>query len=186
VSFLPPPHQVDLTKLRFEKLLPGWNVCSFDCTEADGSDPGGLQEFIQKEALTFQAEKLGVTYLVFHKNDIVAFLTVSMNCLSVEELPEKEKVPKIKVRYPVLFLGRLGVDKRYQNQNVGTYVCQWIVGLARSLSEIVGCRYLALHALPERSSFYTREPLNFVESSSGRTDTKKLLYCRIADVPSKD
>ena len=78
MSFLPSPHQVDLTKLRFEKLLPGWNVCSFDCTEADGSDPGGLQEFIQKEALTFQVEKLGVTYLVFHKNDIVAFLTVSM------------------------------------------------------------------------------------------------------------
>jgi len=176
---LPSAQAIDLTKLHFVKLSPESNISTLDCTEDNGADPLGLQEFILKEALTYQAERIGVTYLVLHEKTIVVFLTVSMNCLSLEELQQQEMIPEIKVRHPALLLGRLVVDKRFRNLGIGTYLCQWVIGLARYLSELVGCRYVALHTLPDRSGFYKREPLNFTESSQPRPDKKKLLYRKI-------
>jgi GNAT superfamily N-acetyltransferase len=182
VLFLPSTQPVDLTKVQFQRLSSTSKLKGFDCTEADGTDPLGLQEFIQKEALVYQSERIGVTYLTLHGKDVVAFITVSMNCLSVNELDKPEKVAEISTRrYPALLLGRLGVDKRFRDQKVGTYLCLWVIGLARRISQVVGCRYVALHTLPEKAPFYTREPLNFVESSLQRTDKKKLLYRRIVD-----
>jgi GNAT superfamily N-acetyltransferase len=182
VLFLPSARLVDLTKLQFLKLSSTSKLEGFDCTEADGTDPVGLQEFIQKEALVYQSERIGVTYLILHGKDVVAFITVSMNCLSVNELEEPEKIAKVSSRrYPALLLGRLGVDKRFRDQNVGTYLCLWVIGLARQISQFVGCRYVTLHTLPEKTPFYKREPLNFIESSLERSDNKKLLYRRIVD-----
>jgi len=179
---LPSTQPVDPTKLQFLKLSSISRLEGFDCTEADGTDPLGLQEFIQREALVYQSERIGVTYLVLHGKDVVAFITVSMNCLSVDELEKPEKIAEVSSRrYPALLLGRLGVDKRFRDQNVGTYLCLWVIGLARRISQFVGCRYVALHTLPEKTGFYTRGPLDFVESSLERPDKKKLLYRRIVD-----
>lgn len=177
---MPSPQPVDLARLHFVKLAPSFNLGGFDCTEPDGTDPLGLQEFIQKEALLYQSERIGVTYLILHAKDLVAFITVSMNCSSVDELEKPERVARVSSkRYPALLLGRLGVDKNFRDQKIGTYLCLWVIGLARRISQYVGCRYVALHTLPEKASFYTREPLNFVESSLERRDKKKLLYRRI-------
>lgn len=92
-----------------------------------------------------------------------------------------EKLPEIKVPYPALLLGRLAVDKNCRDKGIGTFLCQWVIGLARELATRVGCRYVALHTLPQKISFYTRDPLNFVVSSLKRSDAKLLLYRRVVD-----
>jgi hypothetical protein len=116
---------VDLTELQFLKLSSTSKLEGFDCTEADGTDPLGLQEFIQREALVYQSERIGVTYLIPHGKDVVAFITVSMSCLSVDELEKPEKIAEVSSRkYPALLLGRLDVDERFRDQNVGTCVSE--------------------------------------------------------------
>lgn len=175
------PRKVDLSKLRFEKLSRESDTTALDCTDEDGSDPFGLQVFIRDEALTYQAEKLGVTYLVFQDSDLVGFVTVSMTCLSIADLGEDEKVKGVRVPYPALLLGRLAVDKRLRGKGIGASLCRFAIGLAVEVSNTIGCRYVALHTLPNRVSFYTKEPLNFVESSLERPDKKKLLYLRVVD-----
>ena len=134
----------------------------------DGTDPHGLQEFITNEALKYQTERLGVTYLVFQDSAPVAFLTVSMSCLKISELDAEEQVSEVKVPYPALLLGRLAVEKKHRHKDIGTFLCQWVIGLARDISGRVGCRYVALHTLPKTLDFYTRAPLNFVVSSLQR------------------
>jgi hypothetical protein len=111
----------------------------------------------------------------------MAFLTVSMTSLTIMELEPTEKVPKAFMPYPSLLLGRLAVDKRCQHSRIGTQLCLWTIGLARELSTRVGCRYVALHTLPNKVDFYTRPPLNFIKSSYERSDGKRLLYRRIVD-----
>jgi GNAT superfamily N-acetyltransferase len=168
-------------RLQFRKLSPESDTSSLDCTDEDGTDPFGLQVFVTQEAFTYQAEKLGVTYLAFYEERLVGFVTVSMTCLKIEEVEEEEKVGEIRVPYPALLLGRLAVDKGLRRKGIGTSLCEFAIGLAVDISERVGCRYVALHTLPNRVSFYTQEPLSFVESSLERRDNKKLLYRRIAD-----
>jgi len=181
VSLLVSTSRVEPPSLRFEKLSSNLNSSSFDCTEADGSDPHGLQVFITDEALKYQTERLGVTYLVFQDSAPVAFLTVSMTCLRIAELGHLEKVPEIKVPYPALLLGRLAVEKNCRGKGIGMFLCQWVIGLARELSTRVGCRYVALHTLPQNVGFYTRHPLSFVVSSLKKSDGKLLLYRRVVD-----
>lgn len=178
--FLQSTPRVDPSSLRLEKLTSNLNSTIFDCTE-DENDPYGLQDFITSEALKYQTERLGVTYLVFQKADPVAFLTVSMTHLALNQLESPEEVPNVRTPYPALLLGRLAVHKDRRNEQIGTFLCQWVIGLARELSARVGCRYVALHTLPERVKFYTRDPLNFVVSSFKRADGKALLYRRITD-----
>jgi len=101
--------------------------------------------------------------------------------LSIADLGEDEEVRGVRVPYPALLLGRLAVDKRLRGKGIGASLCRFAVGLAVEVSNTIGCRYVALHTLPDRVSFYTKEPLNFVESSLERPDKKKLLYLRVVD-----
>jgi len=146
-----------------------------DCTEADGTDPLGLQEFIEGEALKYQEESLGVTYLLLHGQDSIAFMTVSMACFEVEELGNLEQVDGVRVPHPALLLGRLAVDKEFRSKGIGTSLCKYAVGLATVMSDLVGCRYVALHTTQAKASFYTQDPLNFVVCSQQKG---KLLLCR--------
>jgi GNAT superfamily N-acetyltransferase len=181
VAFLTTGSAVEPSTLRYEKLSSNLTSATFDCTEADGTDPLGLQDFITREAMKYQDERLGVTYVWFQDTRPAGFLTVSMTSLPIAQLEAPEMVAKVQVPYPALLLGRLAVDKRCRRQSIGTFLCQWAIGLARDLSTRVGCRYVALHTLSEKTNFYTQDPLNFVESSFKRPDGKRLLYRRIAD-----
>jgi hypothetical protein len=115
--------KVDLSKLRFEKLSRESDTTALDCTDEDGSDPFGLQVFIRDEALTYQAEKLGVTYLVFQDSDLVGFVTVSMTCLSIADLGEDEKVKGGSRPVPRPVVGALGSGQETQGEG------HWCVAL---------------------------------------------------------
>jgi GNAT superfamily N-acetyltransferase len=134
-----------------------------------------LQEFITEEALKYQEESLGVTYLLVHDKDPIAFITVSMACIEVEQLGGLKRVQGVRVPYPALLVGRLAVDKKLRGMGVGSLLCKYAVGVATGISDIIGCRYVALHTNQARANFYTRDPLNFVVCSQ---EKGRLLLCR--------
>ncbi len=77
------------------------DVSSFSCGVKD------MDEFIQKEALDFQKERLGVTYLFMHDQELVGFAALSMADLKREKMEAKHR-PQSKVEnYPALLIGQL-------------------------------------------------------------------------------
>ena len=86
-------------QLKFEVLNKNHDLRAFDCSYEDEM---GLNEFIHDEALQFQNEKMGITYLFFYNNIIVGFATLAMSQLEIKET--KIKLPfKTTIRdYPAL------------------------------------------------------------------------------------
>ena len=167
----------EVEQLKFEKL-DRQDLSSFDCRD-DGKDEQGLQEFIEKEALNYQQENLGVTYLILLNEKVVAFLTVAMTSIFVERMKEEEKLAGVPFEnYPALLLGRLGVDNRFRHKQLGTKACSWCLGLARDLSKRIGCKYVVLHARDAVVPFYICN--FFILSEAEKEKPTKLLYRKVA------
>lgn len=163
------------------KLLSSHDLSSFDATEEDGSDPVGLQEFIQQEALKYQEENLGVTYLMMYEDHPVAFLTVAMGNITPTRLKNHERVTirrKITHSYPSLLLGRLAVDKRWRSRGIGEFVLRWVLGHTRWLARHVGCRYVCLHCRDQTAPYYAK--LGFQLCEPRRGDRFRLMYIKCA------
>lgn len=142
---------IDFDRLTITKLSPTHNLSAFDATDCE------LQEFIRDEALAYQKEALGVTYLVILESSIVAFFTLAMNSIPTEKLELQEIIRirgKVNHPYPALLLGRLAVDKEWQSKGIGSFILEWVFGLARSLSASVGCRYVCLHCRDHMVKYY--------------------------------
>jgi len=113
-------------------------------------DTLGLNEFIHKEAMQYQKESRGITYL-FYINDVaIGYVTVAMHAIEVKET--RLGIVTRKKHYPALLLGRLGVHNDYRGRNVGYSICLWTIGLAKELSKKIGCRFVVL--LTEQALWY--------------------------------
>lgn len=89
------------------KILDQYDeVSSFSCGVK------GIDEFIQKEALDFQKERLGVTYIFMHAKELVGFATLSMADLKREKMEAKDRLNSKIENYPALLIGQLAVFAR--------------------------------------------------------------------------
>jgi|GEM_PF-6914987 len=66
-------------------------------------------------------------------------------------------------KYPSIKIARLAVDKRYERQGVGGFLVLAAIGLAMSVSEVIGCRYVTVDSKPESISFYEKLGFKIVE-----------------------
>lgn len=82
------------------------------------------------------------------------------------------------VRYstaPALKLGRMGVDRAFRGRHVGTWILDYVVGLARALAaERVGVRYVTLDALGRASLVAWYQRYGFV-ANEGEADRQVAL-----------
>ncbi len=139
-------------------------VKEFDC----GSTP--LNEFLSTiEVEKYERLKLGRTYVVLYEGELVGFFTISSGEIrssyvrgSARTNDRKFIVEKI----PGLKIGRLAVDKRFQNKGVGRALVAIIAGIARRMGEHVGMRLLIVQSKPESVSFYQR--MGFVQVTSAK------------------
>ena len=77
---MPSSESIDLTKADFKILEEKDNVSKFSCGVKE------IDEFIHEEALDFQNERLGVTYLLYIESKILGFVTLSMADLRKEKM----------------------------------------------------------------------------------------------------
>ena len=136
-----------------KKLDEKMNLSGFDCSNDDDL---GLDEFIHNEALEYQNEGMGVSHLFYVKEKIAGYITVAMGSIGVKST-ELEVEVYDKKRYPALWLGRVAVDNEFRRRNVGKCMLQWSVGLAQSLSEVMGCRFIVLVTKGEHRIKFYRE-----------------------------
>jgi len=98
---------------------------------------------------------IGVTYIATDEDTIFGYMTVAMGTLEVEELSEKKSLPE-HYPLPILRLGRLAVDNRYQGQGIGKQLLRHAFKLALQQRDTVGCVGVVIDAKTEAIEFYQK------------------------------
>ena len=165
---------VKTEEMHFEILNEKHDLSKFDCSE---DDEMGLNEFIHDEAMQFQNEHLGVTYLFFHHNNIVGFATLAMSQIEIKQtkvtLPFEPNIRD----YPALMIGRLATGNKYRGRHVGLSISLWCVSKAKQLSAEVGCRLIIIMTNDKKSSFY--QNCGFMMVPKYERKAKKWMYLPI-------
>lgn len=146
-----PNGDISLAQLSVRLLSEGINLQDFDCSH---DDPLGVNEFIHKEALQYQNELRGMTYVFCYDGVSVGYVTVAMHAIEVKET--KLRIVTREKHYPALLLGRLGVHNDFRNRNVGSALCRWTIGLGNELSKRVGCKFVVLLTAQLKVKFYEK------------------------------
>jgi hypothetical protein len=71
----------------------------------------------------------------------------------------------------------MGVEKRFRKKGLGSFICDICVGLARTLSKRVGCRYVILRTVRSKIEFYLK--CEFVASKKISGNGRLWMYRRI-------
>jgi len=85
----------------------------FDCENED------LNDFIHNDALKHLNEKLAVTYLCMIDETVLGFVSIANASTKIDEKHKKEIIFQYS-EFTAVKLGRLGIDKRYKGNGIGT------------------------------------------------------------------
>jgi predicted N-acetyltransferase YhbS len=120
------------------------------------NDRLGCDDFIHKEdeAKLFQKERHGITYLFSYGGDVIGYVTLAMSSISSKRMDKQYKELVGLKFYPSLLIGRLAVSNNWRRKGVGKYLCDWSLGVAMTLSEKVGCRYVIVETDHINVNFY--------------------------------
>jgi GNAT superfamily N-acetyltransferase len=130
----------------------------------DGFECGGpsLDEWLKKRALKNHASGASRCFVICHAADVVGYYSLSAGAIRHESVTKalRRNMPD---PLPVLVLGRLAIDLRYQNQGVGSALLRDAMIRAVKVSGDAGIFALMVHALSEQAKrFYLSR--GFVES----------------------
>ena len=162
---------IQARELRYEILNGSHDLSAFDCSFEDEM---GLNEFIHDEALQFQNEKMGITYLFFYGNIIVGFATLAMSQLEIKETKIKLPFKTTITDYPALMIGRLATDNNFRGRHVGESICLWCVSKVKQLSNEVGCKLVIILTNDKKHVFYMNCGFDMVPKFEKKT--KKWMY----------
>lgn len=121
-----------------------------------------LKNFLIEDAISNQYNKISKTFLLFHKNNLVGYITLLCDSLRVEgEI--KELCKNINVPYktlPAIKIGKLAVDDNYLKKGFGTKLLHLAYNYAKHVSDkYCGCRFLVLDA--KRNKDKSKNSLHF-------------------------
>ena len=136
-----------------------------------------IDYFIQKEALIFQEQCLGITYVFNHKSKLIGFATLCMGHLNKQKIASKDRLPKRIGSYPSLLIGSLTVSKDHQGNDIGTFICDYCFDKAVKLSQILGCRFLVVDAIESAVDFYVK--YGFILAPKQEKEEQKLMFLDI-------
>lgn len=160
---LPAVREADL---EFERYNKTQDVRQFDCGDK------GLNEFIRDpaEVAFYQDEGYGVTTVVYHHGELVAYFTLNVDKLQSHYVDRRKLANRTRHRskevtldYPSVKIGRFAVDRRHQRRGIGCLLIRHIAGLALSVYGDFGVRLLILEAYPDAQQFYRRIGFEYTE-----------------------
>lgn len=169
-----PSADIDFGRIRNRKLEPSDDLSDFKC---DQDDELGCDEFIhnEDEAKLFQRERQGITYLFFHEDTMIGYVTLAMSSIPAKRMEGRFKKHVHLRIYPSLLVGRLAVDNNWRKKGIGSYLCNWSVGFALSTSEKVGCRYVILETNKgKKVDFY--EKCGFQKGKELKDEEEELVW----------
>ena len=153
--------------VKTESLVPSI-LSEDDCCDDFHCRKDELNKFIHEEAIPFQKERLGTTYLFMNDKKTVGFVTLLMANIRRESLDGDNKPEVGKGQFPALQIGQLAVDVKYEDNDIGTYLLDWSVGFALTTSDRIGCRFVVLDAERQVLDFYEKYGFRMIK----RQDTR--------------
>ena len=136
--------------LLIESLTRGHNRKSFDC----GGDE--VTRFLREKALQDQERDLSRTMVLVNptesENAIIGYHTLVMMQVRQEEIPDDR--PRITRGIPVILLGQIGIDVKFQAQGFGDLLLTDVQARVDEISQKVGIRALMLDARNERLAIW--------------------------------
>ncbi len=122
------------------RVPEGFRAEDFNCGEED------LTAYIcDGTSASDEQAGVSVSYCVHSDEQMVGYFTVLADSIQLQgkERPDGVSYPTL----PAVKIGRMGVDQPFQGSGVGYWILDYVVGLARALSEQIGVRYVTLDAL---------------------------------------
>lgn len=141
---------IDFTKVIPKVLTKDDNCKCFLCGKKT------IDDFIHGEAVEYQNERLGVSYIFLCDDKIIGFVTLSMADLKKEKLDTSDRLKYGKENYPALQISQLAVCQELGDHDIGTFLCDFSLAVAYKLSESVGCRFLVLNSKKDVVGFYEK------------------------------
>jgi GNAT superfamily N-acetyltransferase len=124
----------------------------------DGSDSGSpqLDDWLKRRALRNEAEGASRTYVICQGSEVVAFYCLANGAVMQLAAPGsvRRKMPD---PLPVMVLGRLAVDRRWQGRGFGRALVRDAILRTFQAADIAGIRAILVHAKDQRAkAFYER------------------------------
>lgn len=128
------------------------DVSDFDCGHAT------LNEWLSRRALKNEGHGASRTFVVSDEQGCV----LGYYCLSTGAAEHEDSSGKVRRNMPspipIMVLGRLAVDIKYQNLSIGKGLLKDAILRTLNVAEQVGVRALLVHALSEEAkTFYTKQ-----------------------------
>ncbi len=154
--------------LTYDILSDKYDLSNFDCGDADYDD------FIKNYAPKHQMSKLGTTYLFFHNDKIVGYVTIAMGDLKKEKGTSELKDTGPLRNIPCLFLAQMARDKSVKGLGVGDILIEWVVGKAMGISTEIACRYVLLECEEHNIKVYQRN--GFILIPKSKNDKRNYMF----------
>lgn len=119
-----------------------------------------LDEFIRTLVTQYEKRRIGKTFVAIQADDpatVVGYYTLAASAVACANLPPglAKKLPQHPV--PVVLLGRLAVDQRFQGQSVGEALLADALHRSAMLSNALGVFAVEVLAIDERAAaFYCK------------------------------
>jgi GNAT superfamily N-acetyltransferase len=140
-----------------ERLTPEHDCSTFD----SGSQT--LDGWLRRRALRNEAEGASRTYVACQGNQVAGFYCLASGAVMRLDAPGKirRNMPE---PIPVMVLGRLAVDRRFQRQGLGAGLLRDAILRATQVAEIAGIRAILVHAKDEQARLWYDRFGFFLES----------------------
>jgi GNAT superfamily N-acetyltransferase len=140
-----------------ERLNSSHNIQEFDSGERT------LDEWLKGRALRNEREGASRTYVIHVENVVVGYYCLSTGSIASVSAPGRVR-RNMPDPIPVMLLGRLAIDHRWQGQGLGKALLRNAILRTLQASEIVGIRAIVVNAISDQArQFY--EQYGFISSS---------------------
>lgn len=152
--------------LAVEPLAEEHDSSAFDCSSGHAEDDD-LNDFIKNDALAQREEGWNRTYVAVRKGSkkVIGFFALSQDAITIDRETQR-KHGKEYGKIPAFKIGRLAVDKAYQNKGiVGPFLVRYAMGfIVKEIVPRVGGMYITLDSYPHRAEWYKKH-FNFRENT---------------------
>jgi GNAT superfamily N-acetyltransferase len=128
-------------------LTTAHNVEPFDCGISS------LDAWLKQQALKSEASGASRTYVVYAGNTVVGYCCLAAGAVVRAEAP-KPMQRNMPDPIPVMVLGRLAVDRAYQDQGIGSALLRDAILRVLQAADIAGIKAILVHAVSEEAKGY--------------------------------
>ena len=126
------------------------DVSGFESTSLE------LNEFLKEDALKNQEDLISKTYLCYHFNQLVGYVTFTTDIIRKKDVREEGWIETPYKEYPAIKIARLAVDEKCERRGVGRFLLLAAVGKALKISDEVGCRFITVDSKQDSIEFYEK------------------------------